>query len=496
VQQEVNNIKIMDNHLSICVEGDKIQLDCSEEKDSNFVHKNCVISNEEFESQEVDKAKNNEEIINDSLGNSGCKIFVGQIPKEMNEDDLFPFFEEFGSISELSIIRDSLTLSSKGCAFVTFLNPQSAESAVEKLHDKVKLRNSQNGLQVRMAETAVERENKLFVGMLPKTATDRDLGEMFSCFGELREVHIIRGPEGSPKGCAFVKFVDRGAAVQAIRALHDSIPPGASRPLVVKFADSKKDRRARGEDPPPSLGNHNLGMMGGMAIGGMGYGVQGEMGGDSGNYLISQLAAMSIRPPPPPLSADHQYWAQQQQQQQMATHVILSPHSHQQQHHQIYQYPGGGYPSPLSLSILQPQLQPQAISASSSPHYQQHRQHRFFDPNAAPSSPGNARHPLTVSTQQGVGPAYLDSGNVSPAVDSPKGLSIPSPTGSIESVSNAFGSSRQLDKNEITSNTVPRPIPICVRVDSPTLNSNSNDAQELTEHSSHMRPPEGKYLVS
>lgn len=60
--------------------------------------------------------------------------------------------------------------------------------------------------------------------MLPKTATEQDLTGMFAIFGELREVHIIRGPEGGSKGCAFVKFNHRESAITAIRNLHDSIP--------------------------------------------------------------------------------------------------------------------------------------------------------------------------------------------------------------------------------------------------------------------------------
>ena len=47
---------------------------------------------------------------------------------------------------------------------------------------------------------------------------------MFAPYGELREVHIIRGPEGSSKGCAFVKFVDRDAAMVAIEDMNDIIP--------------------------------------------------------------------------------------------------------------------------------------------------------------------------------------------------------------------------------------------------------------------------------
>lgn len=61
--------------------------------------------------------------------------------------------------------------------------------------------------------------------MLPKTIDEEDLHNMFAPYGELREVHIIRGPEGSSKGCAFVKFVDRDAAMVAIEDMNELIPP-------------------------------------------------------------------------------------------------------------------------------------------------------------------------------------------------------------------------------------------------------------------------------
>lgn len=42
------------------------------------------------------------------------KLFVGQIPKDMDEDSLRVYFEEFGPLAELSVIRDSSNLASKG----------------------------------------------------------------------------------------------------------------------------------------------------------------------------------------------------------------------------------------------------------------------------------------------------------------------------------------------------------------------------------------------
>ena len=48
----------------------------------------------------------------------------------------------------------------------------------------------------------------------------------------------MRNLDGVSKGCAFVKFSTYEAARAAIEDLHDFVPPGSSRAMVVKFADS------------------------------------------------------------------------------------------------------------------------------------------------------------------------------------------------------------------------------------------------------------------
>jgi len=42
------------------------------------------------------------------------KLFVGQLPKHMDEEDLKPMFDEFGPIFELSVLRDRFTGMHKG----------------------------------------------------------------------------------------------------------------------------------------------------------------------------------------------------------------------------------------------------------------------------------------------------------------------------------------------------------------------------------------------
>ena len=83
---------------------------------------------------------------------------------------------------------------------------------------------SSHPIQVFFVDQTPGSENKLFVGMLPKTFDDENIYNLFSVYGDLREVHIIRGPEGASKGCAFIKFIKSEAALIAMSDMNDIIP--------------------------------------------------------------------------------------------------------------------------------------------------------------------------------------------------------------------------------------------------------------------------------
>lgn len=99
----------------------------------------------------------------------------------------------------------------------------------------------ENPLQIRPAEGQAEQENKLFVGMVPRSANEDEIREVFRGFGTLREIHIIRDQDNVNKGCAFVKYTTRESALVAIETLHNRHKMhGGPRPLVVKFADNRR----------------------------------------------------------------------------------------------------------------------------------------------------------------------------------------------------------------------------------------------------------------
>ncbi|XP_069943407.1 CUGBP Elav-like family member 1 isoform X18 [Cherax quadricarinatus] len=174
------------------------------------------------------------------------KMFVGQIPRSMDENDLRKMFEEYGEVYQINVLRDKVTGQSKGCCFVTFYARKSALEAQNAMHNIKTLSGMHHPIQMKPADTENRNERKLFIGMLSKRYSEQDVRVMFSSHGTIEECTVLRDASGQSKGCAFVTFSSRQCAINAIKKMHHSqTMEGCSSPLVVKFADTQKEKDAK-----------------------------------------------------------------------------------------------------------------------------------------------------------------------------------------------------------------------------------------------------------
>ncbi|KAK9084393.1 hypothetical protein Scep_030864 [Stephania cephalantha] len=90
---------------------------------------------------------------------------------------------------------------------------------------------------------------KLFVGSVPKTATEEDIRPLFEEHGNVIEVALIKDKgTGQPKGCCFIKYATSEEADGAIRALHNQFTlPGSAGPIQVRYADGERERLGAAE---------------------------------------------------------------------------------------------------------------------------------------------------------------------------------------------------------------------------------------------------------
>ncbi len=87
-------------------------------------------------------------------GNIPGKLFVTELPGDINEQELLSIFGEFGNVAEIKVVSEGRNQIHKGmlytyfifisqfnfvgCAFVSYHSPASAAIAVDRLHGKLR----------------------------------------------------------------------------------------------------------------------------------------------------------------------------------------------------------------------------------------------------------------------------------------------------------------------------------------------------------------------
>ena len=63
-------------------------------------------------------------------------IYVGNLSREVTEDDLKEAFESFGQVASVSIIKDKFTGESRGFGFLEMPSQEEAQEAISGLNGK------------------------------------------------------------------------------------------------------------------------------------------------------------------------------------------------------------------------------------------------------------------------------------------------------------------------------------------------------------------------
>jgi RNA recognition motif-containing protein len=61
-------------------------------------------------------------------------IYLGQLPYNVNEDELREIFSEYGEIASLNLVKDRFSGQSKGFGFIEMPNNSEADKAIKALN--------------------------------------------------------------------------------------------------------------------------------------------------------------------------------------------------------------------------------------------------------------------------------------------------------------------------------------------------------------------------
>ncbi|KAM1017920.1 hypothetical protein PS2_046819 [Malus domestica] len=174
------------------------------------------------------------------------KLYVAQVSRIATEELIRPLFEQFGSVIEVVILRDKRTGHQQGTCFVKFATQHEADRAITALNNQHYFPGEAFPMTVKYADGELERLEtlgKVYVNGLNKEASWKEVEDIFSPYGLVLDVYILRDELRQSRGCGFVKFSQIDMALAAIKALNGTfIMRGCAQPLLVRFADPKKPK--------------------------------------------------------------------------------------------------------------------------------------------------------------------------------------------------------------------------------------------------------------
>ncbi|KAH7647525.1 RNA binding [Cryptosporidium bovis] len=187
--------------------------------------------------------------------NVEIKLFVSRLPTNIDEEGLRKLFILYGKVVNITIIHEKNTGIHKGAAVVTMESIAQADFAIRELNSVKVLDELRGPLKVQYSVGESDRlgfetescipgvdQVKLFVGALPKNITEDEIRNIFSPYGYIDEIHIMREHQtGIGKGCAFIKYSYKEQGIFAIKLLNGSLTmSGVNRPIEIRFASKNK----------------------------------------------------------------------------------------------------------------------------------------------------------------------------------------------------------------------------------------------------------------
>ncbi|XP_027843049.1 heterogeneous nuclear ribonucleoprotein 87F-like [Aphis gossypii] len=148
------------------------------------------------------------------------KLFIGGLNYTTTNDSLKEFFEKWGDIVDVVVMKDPVTKRSRGFGFITYSKSSMVDDAMANRPHKI------DGREVE-TKRAVPRDDidkpdiawtvkKMFVSGI-KEQTEEDLKEYFGQYGNILNIQIITDKEtGQRKGFGFIEFDDSDSVDKAV----------------------------------------------------------------------------------------------------------------------------------------------------------------------------------------------------------------------------------------------------------------------------------------
>ncbi|KNA20353.1 hypothetical protein SOVF_052820 isoform A [Spinacia oleracea] len=228
------------------------------------------------------------------------KLYVAGIPRTATQDEIYCLFEEYGNVVEVVLLPDKWTGQKQEYCFVKYSLIEEADRAITALHNQFTFPEAMIPIIVRYADGSKPRQglerpvqhdsclsksgvhslglmqndstfpgpavvgqtlHKLYVNGLNREASKQEVEEIFSSYGVVADIYLLRDDSKQNRGCGFVGFTQRHMAMAAINGLNGSyVMKGCDRVLAVRFAEPKKQKNGelRSNPNPVDMRGSNM----------------------------------------------------------------------------------------------------------------------------------------------------------------------------------------------------------------------------------------------
>ncbi|XP_058093681.1 28 kDa ribonucleoprotein, chloroplastic-like [Magnolia sinica] len=177
-----------------------------------------------------------------------AKLFVGNLPYDVESADLAELFEKAGIVESAEVIYNRETDQSRGFGFVVMSTIEEAEKAVEMfnrydINGRLLTVNkaAPRGSRVERAPREFEPAFRIYVGNLPWQVDNARLEQLFSEHGKVMEARVVYDREtGRSRGFGFVTMSTRDELDDAVAALDGQSLDG--RAIRVNMAEERSRR--------------------------------------------------------------------------------------------------------------------------------------------------------------------------------------------------------------------------------------------------------------
>ncbi|KAF1743168.1 hypothetical protein MXB_3159 [Myxobolus squamalis] len=214
---------------------------------------------------------------------TACNLIINYLPSDANESEVENMFKEYGNVESVKIIKNKQTGVSMCYGFVVMTDEECGKAAISALNQKP-LRGKFLRVNIAKAREEIEKDEvntNLYVTGISNDTSEELVEKLFSKFGEIVSIKVVKNNDGSNRGIGFVKFMKREDAETAIEQLNGSPfchrdcpqePCMCSEILIVKFAlphgkNSKKNlpqpvafQSVPFSYPPQLMGNCVMGL--------------------------------------------------------------------------------------------------------------------------------------------------------------------------------------------------------------------------------------------